>query len=99
MRLTTLIPVSYTHLTQERRKERTKTVSKVAEEGRIAVRAGRRDAMDAMKKLERRSSSVISLFFSSFFMASMASRRTARTAIRPSSATLLTVLVSSLRRS
>ncbi len=42
-------------LTQERRKELTKTVSKVAEEGRIAVRAIRRDTMDAMKKLEKKS--------------------------------------------
>ena len=42
-------------LTQERRKELTKTVSKLAEEGRIAVRSVRRDALDALKKMEKKS--------------------------------------------
>lgn len=42
-------------LTQERRKELTKTVGKLAEEGRIAVRSIRRDALDALKKMEKKS--------------------------------------------
>ena len=42
-------------LTQERRKELVKTVGKVLEEGRIAIRAIRRDTMDTMKKMEKKS--------------------------------------------
>ncbi len=42
-------------LTQERRKELTKTVGKLAEEGRISIRAIRRDTMDTLKKMEKKS--------------------------------------------
>lgn len=40
-------------LTGERRQELVKLVSKQAEEGRVAVRNARRDAMDALKKLQK----------------------------------------------
>src|SRR5215475_13503861 len=40
-------------LTEERRKQLAKTVGKVAEEGRVAVRNIRRDANDKLKKLAR----------------------------------------------
>ena len=42
-------------LTQERRKELTKTVSKLAEAGRVNVRNIRRDCMEAMKKMQKKS--------------------------------------------
>ncbi len=38
---------------QERRKEMTKTVSKLGEEGKVAIRNVRRDAMKAIEKLEK----------------------------------------------
>ena len=38
---------------QERRKEMTKTVSKLGEEGKVALRNVRRDAMKAIEKLEK----------------------------------------------
>jgi ribosome recycling factor len=37
----------------ERRKETCKTVGKVGEEGKVAIRNVRRDAMDELKKLEK----------------------------------------------
>ena len=40
-------------LTGERRQELVKLVSKQAEEGRVAVRNARREAMDALKKLQK----------------------------------------------
>lgn len=40
-------------LTGERRQELVKLVAKQAEEGRVAVRNARREAMDALKKLEK----------------------------------------------
>ncbi len=40
-------------LTAERRKELVKTVSKLAEEGKVAIRNVRRDAMDVVKKEEK----------------------------------------------
>ncbi|MDQ8205693.1 ribosome recycling factor [Pelagicoccus sp. SDUM812003] len=40
-------------LTGERRQELVKLVSKQAEEGRVAVRNARRDAMDTLKKLQK----------------------------------------------
>lgn len=40
-------------LTGERRQELVKVVSKQAEDGRVAVRNARRDAMDALKKLQK----------------------------------------------
>jgi len=42
-------------LTQERRKELTKSVGKMAEEGRVAIRAIRRDTLDAVKKMQKKS--------------------------------------------
>lgn len=38
---------------QERRKEMTKTVAKLGEEGKVALRNVRRDAMKAIEKLEK----------------------------------------------
>jgi ribosome recycling factor len=38
---------------QDRRKEMTKVVSKLGEEGKVAVRNVRRDAMKAIEKLEK----------------------------------------------
>jgi ribosome recycling factor len=40
-------------LTEERRKELVKVVHKMAEEGRVTVRNHRRDANDALKKMEK----------------------------------------------
>lgn len=40
-------------LTGQRRQELVKLVSKYAEDGRVAVRNARRDAMDALKKLQK----------------------------------------------
>lgn len=49
----TLIRLSIPQLTQERRSELVKTVHKKAEEGRVGIRNIRRDANDALKKLEK----------------------------------------------
>ena len=40
-------------LNEERRKELCKQVRKMVEEGKVAVRAIRRDAMDALKKMKK----------------------------------------------
>ncbi len=40
-------------LTTERRKELVKTVAKLAEEGKVAIRNVRRDAMDSLRKQEK----------------------------------------------
>lgn len=45
-----VIRLPFPALTEERRKELTKEVSKYSEEAKIAVRNGRRDAMDLVKK-------------------------------------------------
>lgn len=45
-----VIRLPFPQLTEERRKELTKEVSKYAEEAKVAVRNGRRDAMDEVKK-------------------------------------------------
>jgi ribosome recycling factor len=42
-------------LTSERRKEFVKTAGKIAEEGRVSIRNQRRNAIDAVKKLEKSS--------------------------------------------
>ncbi len=47
-----LIRIQVPELTTERRVELTKLVKKLAEEGRVAIRNIRRDANDAIKKLE-----------------------------------------------
>ncbi|CAG9467376.1 unnamed protein product [Pedinophyceae sp. YPF-701] len=47
-------------LTEERRKELTKTVSKLGEEGKVAVRNIRRDAMKAVEKAQKDKDSPIS---------------------------------------
>lgn len=49
----TLIRVPVPALTEERRKELVKKLHKIAEEGKIAVRNHRRDAIDTLKKLEK----------------------------------------------
>ena len=49
----TVIRLQIPELTTERRKELTKHVSKTAEEGKISIRNVRRDANDALKKLEK----------------------------------------------
>ncbi len=43
----------FPQLTQERRKELTKQIAKYAENGKVAIRNIRRDAMDKFKKLEK----------------------------------------------
>lgn len=48
-----LIRLSLPPLTEERRKEIVKQLKKMAEEGKIAIRNIRRDAIDALKKLEK----------------------------------------------
>ncbi|MDI6807997.1 MAG: ribosome recycling factor [Candidatus Eisenbacteria bacterium] len=47
------VKLSIPSLTEERRKDLAKLVAKLAEEGRIAIRAARRDANDHLKKLEK----------------------------------------------
>ena len=42
-------------LTEERRKDLTKQVKKQVEEGKVALRAIRRDALDAIRKMEKKS--------------------------------------------
>jgi len=48
-----LIRLTIPQLNQERRTELAKTIHKKAEEGRVAIRNLRRDANDAIKKLEK----------------------------------------------
>ena len=50
-----LIRLAFPQLTEERRKELTKQVKKYAEEGKVAVRNIRRDAMDDIKALKKKS--------------------------------------------
>lgn len=47
------IRLSFPQLTEERRKELVKLIRKYSEGGKVAVRNIRRDAMDAIKKLEK----------------------------------------------
>ncbi len=47
------VRLSFPALTEERRKELVKSVSKKAEEAKVSVRNIRRDAMDAIKKQEK----------------------------------------------
>ncbi len=48
-----VIRLSFPPLTEERRKDLVKDVSKRAEEGKVAIRNIRRDAMDDLKKLKK----------------------------------------------
>ena len=50
-----LIRLSFPQLTEERRKDLTKQVKKYAEDGKVAVRNIRRDAMDEIKALKKKS--------------------------------------------
>ena len=50
-----VIRLSFPQLTEERRKELTKQVRKYGEGGKVAVRNIRRDAMDKLKALEKKS--------------------------------------------
>ena len=50
-----VIRLSFPQLTEERRKELTKQVRKYGEEGKVAVRNIRRDAMDEIKKKTKKS--------------------------------------------
>lgn len=50
-----LIRLSFPQLTEERRKELTKQVRKYGENGKVAIRNIRRDAMDQFKALEKKS--------------------------------------------
>ena len=47
--------MSFPQLTEERRKELVKQIHKYAENGKVAVRNIRRDAMDNFKKQEKKS--------------------------------------------
>lgn len=47
-----VIRLVFPMLTEERRKELVKQVKKMAEDGKVAIRNVRRDAMDALKKLK-----------------------------------------------
>ena len=49
----TLIRLPFPELSRERRQEFVKTAQRLAEEGRVAVRHVRRDAMEAAKKLKK----------------------------------------------
>ncbi|MGX8698586.1 MAG: ribosome-recycling factor, partial [bacterium] len=51
----TVIRLAFPQLTEERRQELQKQVRKYAEAGKTAVRNVRRDAMDAFKKLQKKS--------------------------------------------
>ena len=48
-----VIRITVPELTEERRKELVKHAKKLAEEGKIAIRAVRREANDTLKKLEK----------------------------------------------
>lgn len=50
-----LIRLAFPQLTEERRKELTKQVRKYSEEGKVALRNIRRDAMDEFKKKKKAS--------------------------------------------
>lgn len=50
-----LLRLSFPQLTEERRKELTKQVRKYGENGKVAIRNIRRDAMDQFKALEKKS--------------------------------------------
>lgn len=50
-----IIRLGFPQLTEERRKELTKQVRKYAEEGKVAIRNIRRDAMEAFKKKQKAS--------------------------------------------
>ena len=50
-----VIRLAFPQLTEERRKELTKQVRKYGEEGKVALRNIRRDAMDEIKKLTKKS--------------------------------------------
>lgn len=50
-----VIRLVFPQLTEDRRKEIVKTVKKVAEEAKVAVRSIRRDAIDKLKKMEKNS--------------------------------------------
>lgn len=49
-----IIRLAFPQLTEERRKELTKQVRKYGEDGKVAVRNIRREAMDAFKKAEKK---------------------------------------------
>ncbi len=49
------IRLSFPQLTEERRKELVKQIHKYAENGKVAIRNIRRDAMDAFKKMQKAS--------------------------------------------
>ena len=50
-----LIRLNFPQLTEERRKELTKQVRRYGEDGKVAIRNVRRDAMDAIKKMQKKS--------------------------------------------
>ena len=50
-----VIRLAFPQLTEERRKELTKQVRKYGENGKVAIRNIRRDAMDKLKALEKKS--------------------------------------------
>ena len=50
-----LVRLSFPQLTEERRKELTKQVRKYGENGKVAIRNIRRDAMETLKSLEKKS--------------------------------------------
>ena len=50
-----VLRLAFPQLTEERRKELTKQVKKYGEEGKVAVRNSRRDAMDEIKKKTKKS--------------------------------------------
>ena len=50
-----IIRLAFPQLTEERRKELTKQVHKNGEDGKVAIRNIRREAMDAFKKAEKKS--------------------------------------------
>ena len=50
-----VIRLTFPQLTEERRKELTKQVNKYSENGKVAIRNIRRDAMDKLKAMEKKS--------------------------------------------
>lgn len=48
-----VIRLTFPQVTEERRRELTKTVKKMGEDAKVAIRNERRDANDALKKLEK----------------------------------------------
>jgi len=60
-----VIRISIPHLTEERREELTKVVRRIAEDGRVAIRSVRRDAVELLRQKEKESAITVDQRFKS----------------------------------